>query len=60
LEHPNAQAALEWLKAKRNRNGRWRGASPYRRRTWEALGSIEDTSRWATLQAEMILQEAAR
>jgi hypothetical protein len=54
LDHPGAEAALEWLAARRKSNGRWRGASPYRRRTWD-LGEQEETSRWVSLHAAVVL-----
>ncbi len=57
LGHPGAQPALEWLIARRQSNGRWRGASPFRRRTWPALADREDTNRWVTLHAEMIVRQ---
>ncbi|HEY70195.1 MAG TPA: hypothetical protein G4O08_06385 [Anaerolineae bacterium] len=53
LDHPGAQPALTWLRARRMRNGRWRGASPYRRRTWPELG---DVNRWVSLHAAYILR----
>ena len=58
LDHPGAQPALMWL-AERQTNGRWQGASPYRRRTWESLGDREETDRWVSLQAAMILKQAS-
>lgn len=58
LDHPNAQAALEWLTARRRSRGHWRGASPFRRRTWAALADPEDINRWVTLHAEIILRQA--
>lgn len=58
LDHPAAQPALAWLEDKRLKNGRWRGASPYRSRTWP-LGTPEETSRWLTLQAAALLAAAA-
>lgn len=60
LAHPGAQTALDWLEARRGRTGRWRGASPYRRRTWPAVGDREETDRWATLHAMMVLRHAGR
>ena len=51
LDQPGAQDALAWLAERRQKNGRWRGASPFRRRTWPQLGETEETSRWLTLQA---------
>lgn len=59
LDHPGAQPALEWLKARQQANGRWRGASPYRRRTWEEAAAREDTDRWVSLHAALILREAS-
>jgi hypothetical protein len=56
LSQPDAQPALEWLVARRKSNGRWRGASPFRRRTWAALATLDDTHRWATLHAAKIVQ----
>lgn len=52
LDHPGAQAVLHWLKEQRQANGRWRGSSPYRSRTWPKLG---DSSLWVTLHAARIL-----
>lgn len=59
LDRSGAQAALDWLAAKRQANGRWRGASPYRARTYRTLGDAEETSRWTSLQAAMIFKQAA-
>ncbi len=58
LDHPNASAGLDWLLQRRSKDGRWSGASPYRRRTWAALGDREETQRWVTLQATVILKAA--
>jgi hypothetical protein len=60
LDHPGAQSALDWLERSRNRDGRWRGTSPYRRRTWKELGGREETDRWVSLQAAWILRRAGR
>lgn len=60
LNHPGAQPALDWLETKRGRNGRWRGSSPYRQRTWQALGGRGETDRWVSLQAALILKQAGR
>jgi hypothetical protein len=60
LDHPGAQAALDWLEKRRGKNGRWRGASPYRRRTWEWMGEVDETNRWVSLQAAMVLKRAGR
>ncbi|NDJ54161.1 MAG: hypothetical protein GYB68_13910 [Chloroflexi bacterium] len=59
LGHPRAQPAIDWLIEKRQGSGRWRGSSPFRSRTW-GLGEREDTNRWVTLQALLILKEAGR
>ena len=55
LKHPGAEPALAWLESKRGENGRWRGASPFRSRTWKALGGLEERDRWISLQALLIL-----
>ena len=60
LDHPGAQAALDWLEQRRLRNGRWPGVSPYRPRTWRELGDREETARWVSLQASRILLHAGR
>jgi hypothetical protein len=52
--------ALDWLEAQRLPNGRWRGSSPYRQRTWHELGDATETSRWVSLQSAMILRQAER
>jgi hypothetical protein len=56
LDEPGAQEALAWLAARRQTNGRWRGSSPFRSRTWPQLGGPEETSRWVTLQAEALVK----
>jgi hypothetical protein len=56
LNHPGAQPALDWLRERRMKNGRWRGASPYRKRTWVVLGDQQETNRWVTLQAARVLR----
>lgn len=58
LDHPGAAAALNWLRERRKKNGRWRGASPFRGRTWVVLGDRQETDRWASLHAAWVLQEA--
>jgi hypothetical protein len=60
LDHPGAAAALDWLSEKRGANGRWRGSSPFRKRTWAALGGPEETDRWVSLQAATLLRRAGR
>lgn len=56
LDRPGAQEALTWLAAKQQKDGRWRGSSPFRRRTWPQMGGPEETSRWVTLQAMDLLK----
>jgi hypothetical protein len=58
LGRPGAQAALDWLVSRRKANGRWRGSSPFRRRTWGVLADREDTDRWVSLHAAIVLREA--
>jgi hypothetical protein len=60
LDHRGARAALDWLEAQRKKNGRWKGRSPYRRRTWLEMGAPEETDRWVSLQALRILLHAGR
>lgn len=55
LDRPGAQGALAWLAGRRQKNGRWRGSNPFRRRTWPQLGGPEETSRWVTLQAGTLM-----
>ena len=57
LDHPHAREALDWLRARRNAAGIWRGASSYRRRTWPGLLGPDDQHRWVTLQALTILKD---
>jgi hypothetical protein len=58
LGRPGVQPALDWLEAKRLPNGRWKGTSPYRARTWKIFGDAQDCSRWVSLHAASILQQA--
>jgi hypothetical protein len=60
LHRPGVQPALDWLERSRNREGRWRGSSPYRQRTWKELGGREETDRWVSLQAAQVLRRAGR
>ena len=59
LDHPGAQPALAWLAARRRKNGRWRGSSPFRSRTWPVF-PVEEVDRWVTLQALSLLRQAQR
>jgi hypothetical protein len=60
LDHRGAQSALDWLEARRRPDGRWKGSSPYRRRTWSEMGTPAETDRWVSLQALRILRHAGR
>jgi len=55
IDHPRAQPAVDWLRSRQMSNGRWRGASPFRGRTWKVLGSSEETNRWVSLHAATVL-----
>lgn len=56
LDRSGTGPALEWLASRRQVNSRWRGASPFRRRTWAVLADREETDRWVSLHAAIILQ----
>ena len=60
LDHRGARAALKWLEAKRRPDGRWKGTSPFRQRTYRVMGAPEETDRWVTLQALRVLRHAGR
>jgi hypothetical protein len=55
LDHPGAGKALDWLTKKRGKNGRWRGSSPFRQRTWVVLGDRKETDRWVSLHSASVL-----
>lgn len=57
LDHPGAQGALNWLKDRMTSPGRWRGANPYRQRTWKELGDRGETDQWVSLYSAWILQQ---
>jgi hypothetical protein len=58
LGHPGAQPALAWLEARRGANGRWRGTNPYSARTWKLSDDRQDSSRWVSLHAALVLRQA--
>ncbi len=60
LAHPGAQAALDWLEARRGADGRWQGSSPFRQKTWRERNDGEETDRWVTLHALRVLKTAGR
>lgn len=56
LDRPGAQRALDWLAGRRTKQGRWRGASPFRSRTTtEVAPDREETDRWVSLYALMVI-----
>jgi hypothetical protein len=58
LDRPGAQRALAWLQGRRNKQGRWRGASPFRSRTTlEVAPDREETDRWVTVLALAVIGE---
>lgn len=58
LDRPGARAALDWLVSQRRANGRWRGTNPFRSQTHKAMGGAEETNRWVSLHAALILKQA--
>lgn len=56
LRHPGAAPALDWLQKRSSKNGRWRGASPFRKRTWPGIAESGETDRWVSLQALQVLR----
>jgi hypothetical protein len=56
LGRSGAESALDWLRARQTSDGRWHGASPFHQRTWP-LGDREETDRWVSLQAALILAQ---
>lgn len=57
LNHPKATAALDWLAARRQTDGRWRGSNPFRPRIERELRDAAETARWVSLQAAVILNQ---
>lgn len=62
LHHPGAAPALNWLRSRMSSKGRWRGASPFRRRTWSGIAEPREADRWVSLYALQALgkNEVAR
>jgi hypothetical protein len=58
LGNPGARPALEWLERQRLSNGRWRGSNPFSSRTWKLADDSQDTNRWVSLHAAIVLQQA--
>jgi hypothetical protein len=57
LNNPGAQEPLQWLREKTSKNGRWRGGSPYRSRTWPFLDLEDTVNHWLTLHALQVLAD---
>lgn len=57
--HPGAAKAREWLRCRQGADGRFRGSSPFRLRTYPVMGRGDETDRWVTLHALMALKETA-
>jgi hypothetical protein len=58
LSDARVRPALDWLAPRRQSNGRWPGISPYSTRTWRIVEDAQDTSRWVSLQAASVMQQA--
>jgi len=56
LDEVGVAPALEWLAGKRNSQGRWKAASPYRRRTYDVLNDQDELDRWVSFHAAIILR----
>lgn len=57
---PRVQEALTWLADRRDSHGRWRGANPYRSHTLRELPGSDETHRWVSLHAAMVLKQAGQ
>ncbi len=58
LGRPGAQRALRAGTPQQQANGRWRGTNPYGSRTWKLSTDLQDTSRWVSLHAALVLKQA--
>lgn len=59
LDRPGTRRTLAWLQSRRDKRGRWHGASPFRSRTArEVAPDREETDRWVSLFAADVLQQA--
>ena len=58
IGHPAAEPALAWLAGKRQKNGRWRGSTPFHSRSWTRGKDPAETDRWVTLQSATLLAHA--
>jgi hypothetical protein len=55
LTYPQARAALDWLRSKRQQNGQWSGGSPYQKKTWPFMGKGDSLNGWISLHALNVL-----
>jgi len=55
-EKPTFRRAVMWLENRCRNDGRWNGASPYRRRMWTPLEPGGRPSKWVTWQALYVLK----
>jgi len=58
LDHPGAAKALDWLVEKQNKNGRWRGGSPYKSRSHPFLTEPDTPSHWVSMHALSVMTAA--
>jgi hypothetical protein len=55
LDASGAQRVLDWLDSLRGKDGRWKGSSPFSRRTWSEMGGAQETHRWVSLYAALLV-----
>ncbi len=58
LSDARVRPALDRLASRRQSNGRWQGTNPYSTRTWKVVEDSQDISRWVSLQAARVMQQA--
>lgn len=58
LDYPGARRALAWLQSRRDKQGRWHGASPFRRMWLSVAPDRTETDRWVSLFAADVIQKA--
>jgi len=51
LDHPKAKGALDWLWSKQNKQGKWTGGSPFRKKSRPFLAEPDTPNHWITLHA---------
>jgi hypothetical protein len=60
LQHKEVLPALQWLQARKTNESIWHGSNPFKSRSWPYGMDKENTDRWVTLQALLILKDAAQ